>query len=239
MRLAGLAGIASSLEARSTWRALDPTAPEDYRQLAALLLDRWYEQGVQYVGIGGGQGTGKSTLGRLLMQAGELSGLNTCVLSIDDFYLPRADRLALARQVHPLLATRGPPGTHDIALCRSVLDSLPHSREVAVPVFDKGRDDRHRIAHGGRLRRRRRARGLVRGRAAVAAEAPRQARQQPGTRTRPRRRRGAATSTTRWAQPTRSCSGGSSPSSTCRPPTWRQCAAGACSRRRKGPRSCA
>ncbi len=142
MRLAQLAGVASSLEARSTWRALDPTAPEDYRQLAALLLDRWYEQGVRHVGIGGGQGAGKSTLGRLLMQAGELSGLNTCVLSIDDFYLPRADRLDLARHVHPLLATRGPPGTHDIALCRSVLDALPHSREVAVPVFDKGRDDR-------------------------------------------------------------------------------------------------
>ena len=140
MRLAELAGVASSLEARSTWRALDPTAPEDYRQLAALLLDRWYEQGVRHVGIGGGQGAGKSTLGRLLMQAGELSGLNTCVLSIDDFYLPRADRLDLARHVHPLLATRGPPGTHDIALCRSVLDALPHSREVAVPVFDKGRD---------------------------------------------------------------------------------------------------
>ncbi|MDE0009027.1 MAG: kinase, partial [Gammaproteobacteria bacterium] len=142
MRLAGLAGITSSVEARSTWRALDPRAPEDYRQLAALLLDRWYEQGVQFVGIGGGQGAGKSTLGRLLVQAGELSGLSTCVLSIDDFYLPGADRLALARQVHPLLATRGPPGTHDVALCRSVLDALPYSREVAVPVFDKGRDDR-------------------------------------------------------------------------------------------------
>ena len=142
MRLAQLAGITSSVEARSTWRALDPTAPEDYRQLAALLLDRWYEQGVQYVGIGGGQGAGKSTLGRLLVQAGALSGLSTCVLSIDDFYLPQPDRLALARRVHPLLATRGPPGTHDIALCHSVLDALPYSREVAVPVFDKGRDDR-------------------------------------------------------------------------------------------------
>ena len=142
MRLAELAGITSSVEARSTWRALDPRAPEDYRQLAALLLDRWYDQGVQYVGIGGGQGAGKSTLGRLLVQAGELSGLSTCVLSIDDFYLPRADRLALAQEVHPLLATRGPPGTHDIALCHSVLDTLPHFREVTVPVFDKGRDDR-------------------------------------------------------------------------------------------------
>ena len=142
MPRAQLAGIASSLEARTTWRALDPKAPEDYRQLAALLLDHWYEQGVQCVGIGGGQGAGKSTLGRLLMQAGELSGLRTCVLSLDDFYLPQADRLALARQVHPLLATRGPPGTHDIALCQSVLDALPYAREVAVPVFDKGRDDR-------------------------------------------------------------------------------------------------
>ena len=142
MRLARLAGITPSVEARSTWRALDPKAPEDYRQLAALLLDRWYDQGVQYVGIGGGQGAGKSTLGRLLTQAGELSGLRICVLSIDDFCLPQAERLALARQVHPLLATRGPPGTHDVTLCRSVLDALPYAREVAAPTFDKGRDDR-------------------------------------------------------------------------------------------------
>ena len=142
MRLAQLAGLSSSVEARSTWRALDPMAPEDYRQLAALLLDRWYDQGVQYVGIGGGQGAGKSTLGRLLTEAGKLSGLRTCVLSIDDFYLPQADRQALGRRVHPLLATRGPPGTHDIALCHSVLDALPYAHEVDVPVFDKGRDDR-------------------------------------------------------------------------------------------------
>ena len=142
MRLARLAGVTSSVEARSTWRALDPKAPEDYRQLAPLLLDHWYEQGVQYVGIGGGQGAGKSTLGRLLMQAGELSGLRTCVLSIDDFYLPQAERHALAREVHPLLATRGPPGTHDVALCHSVLDALPYFREVSVPTFDKGKDDR-------------------------------------------------------------------------------------------------
>jgi len=37
------------------------------------------------------------------------------VLSLDDFYLGHAARLQLARDIHPLLATRGVPGTHDIA----------------------------------------------------------------------------------------------------------------------------
>ena len=38
------------------------------------------------------------------------------MLSLDDLYLPKAERLRLARDVHPLLATRGVPGTHDVAL---------------------------------------------------------------------------------------------------------------------------
>lgn len=142
MRLARLAGIEPSLEAVSTWRALDPAAPEDYRQLAALLVDAWYENGCRRVGLPGGQGAGKTTLGRLLEQAGELSGLRIRVLSLDDFYLTRAERLALAEAVHPLLATRGPPGTHDVDRCRDALVALAGPGDVRVPVFDKGRDDR-------------------------------------------------------------------------------------------------
>ena len=33
--------------------------------------------------------------------------------SMDDLYLGRAARVDLARRIHPLLATRGVPGTHD------------------------------------------------------------------------------------------------------------------------------
>ena len=44
-------------------------------------------------------------------------GQRVAVLSIDDFYLDQdANAQRSARDVHPLLATRGPPGTHDVAL---------------------------------------------------------------------------------------------------------------------------
>lgn len=68
----------------------------------------------------------------------------TCV-SLDDVYLTRAERRELARRAHPLLETRGVPGTHDVPLAHRVLDVLTHStaaRKVAVPAFDKAADDR-------------------------------------------------------------------------------------------------
>ncbi len=94
------------------------------------------------VGICGPQGSGKSTLTALLGRLLEARGLKTAVLSIDDLYLPRAERLTLADTVHPLLATRGVPGTHDPALGVAVLDALAESGPVPLPRFDKARDDR-------------------------------------------------------------------------------------------------
>src|SRR5690606_21796100 len=64
------------------------------------------------------------------------------VLSIDDVYLDRGARQALARDVHPLLATRGPPGTHDLALAFATLDALRDTGAAALPRFDKPGDRR-------------------------------------------------------------------------------------------------
>ncbi len=69
-------------------------------------------------------------------------GLGTAVLALDDFYLRRDERQALARNVHPLLATRGVPGTHDIDLLSNALDALLKGRSATVPRFDKASDDR-------------------------------------------------------------------------------------------------
>ena len=69
-------------------------------------------------------------------------GQQAIALSIDDFYLGHAARQALARRVHPLCATRGAPGTHDVALACEVLDALREGRAVALPRFDKIADDR-------------------------------------------------------------------------------------------------
>ena len=75
------------------------------------------------------------------MQACERLGLRAATLSLDDVYHTRAARAALAERVHPLLATRGVPGTHDLALLWSVFESLTADR-IRLPVFDKGLDDR-------------------------------------------------------------------------------------------------
>ena len=40
--------------------------------------------------------------------------MNVFKISIDDFYKTRKDRLALSKKIHPMLLTRGVPGTHDI-----------------------------------------------------------------------------------------------------------------------------
>lgn len=92
--------------------------------------------------IGGVQGTGKSTLAAQLVDLARSRKLHAVTLSIDDFYLGRRTRQQLGRSVHPLLATRGPPGTHDIALACEVLDQLRDRRPTRLPHFDKIADRR-------------------------------------------------------------------------------------------------
>ncbi|WP_424684009.1 kinase [Frateuria sp. YIM B11624] len=97
------------------------------------------------LGLSGLQGSGKSTLARVMKAEAEARGWPTDVLALDDFYYPRSEREVLSREVHPLLRTRGVPGTHEIELLLSVLAALPHASEklpVTWPRFDKGRDTR-------------------------------------------------------------------------------------------------
>jgi len=94
------------------------------------------------VGICGPQGSGKTTTARVVAALLEARGLKVATLSLDDLYLPRADRETLAREIHPLLRTRGAPGTHDVALGLAVLDGLAGEGETALPRFDKATDDR-------------------------------------------------------------------------------------------------
>ena len=98
------------------------------------------------VAINGCQGSGKTTVGDYLCDAlAQEHDLNAVALSLDDFYLTLAERQALASSVHPLLVTRGVPGTHAMGLLRDTLAQLlevnRHSA-VAIPRFDKSIDDR-------------------------------------------------------------------------------------------------
>lgn len=106
------------------------------------VLDDALHHGSRILAIGGLQGTGKSTLAAQLVALAREGGLRAVALSIDDFYLGRRERLRLGRTVHPLLATRGPPGTHDVALACETLDALRDGRPTRLPRFDKIADRR-------------------------------------------------------------------------------------------------
>ena len=92
------------------------------------------------IAILGAQGSGKTTLARAAA-----ARFGAAQISIDDVYLTRAEREALARDVHPLFITRGPPGTHDLAMLTGLMDRLSAARPddgTPLPDFDKRGDDR-------------------------------------------------------------------------------------------------
>lgn len=98
--------------------------------------------GFRVLGLSGAQGIGKSTLARRLINDAGQSGRRAGLLALDDYYLTKAERDELARSVHPLLAVRGPPGTHDTARLARDITALRSGKSVRVPRFDKSKDDR-------------------------------------------------------------------------------------------------
>ena len=97
------------------------------------------------VGLTGGQGTGKTTISSILMIIlKKYFKLKVFKISIDDIYKTKNDRIKLSKKVHPLLLTRGVPGTHDISYMSSFIKKA-NSRKfksIILPKFDKAIDDR-------------------------------------------------------------------------------------------------
>ncbi len=96
------------------------------------------------VGLSGPPGTGKSTLARgLAYLLREGASLVTVIVSLDDYYWGQAERRALAQSVHPLLSTRGVPGTHDMTSLSRVLGALLNRTRGSVSLrrFDKALDE--------------------------------------------------------------------------------------------------
>lgn len=90
-------------------------------------------------GILGGQGTGKTTLAKILKLIMADFGYSLISLSLDDLYKTYEERQTL-QKLDPRLIWRGPPGTHDIELGIQILDHLKNSDPVttiALPRFDK------------------------------------------------------------------------------------------------------
>ena len=94
------------------------------------------------LGLCGAQGSGKSTLATALADRLRAGGHSVAILSLDDLYKTKADRMAMARDVHPLFRTRGVPGTHDLDRAFAALDRLERRAPALFPRFDKASDDR-------------------------------------------------------------------------------------------------
>ncbi|KZY33209.1 MULTISPECIES: hypothetical protein [unclassified Oleiphilus] len=126
--------------------------PESYLTQASIWFDPLvktiikHHKGAQktiIVGLNGCQGSGKTTLADYLSLSFQAEGLKSLSISIDDFYLTHDQRQHLARDIHPMLKTRGVPGTHDLNLALNTLHALKsHNQEISIPRFDKATDDR-------------------------------------------------------------------------------------------------
>jgi D-glycerate 3-kinase len=120
--------------------------PRLYLPLAAWLNQQRQPGRPLLVGLNGSQGSGKSTLCALIKWLLEAAfDCHACIISIDDLYLPKAERNRLGETIHPLLATRGVPGTHDVPLGLTLLKQLKSAEpgdEIELPRFSKALDDR-------------------------------------------------------------------------------------------------
>lgn len=125
-----------------TARLHPPSHPGFPRDFVATVLDDALAQNGRMYAIAGLQGSGKSTLAAQMVALAKTRGLRALALSIDDFYLGRRERQRLGGAVHPLCATRGPPGTHDVGLACRVLDALAAGQPARLPRFDKIADRR-------------------------------------------------------------------------------------------------
>lgn len=139
------AHLAALIAAEGLPAAYHATIEAQWRPLAAFIAAQAAKLGGPLVvGISGSQGSGKSTLCRvleILLASGH--GLHAATLSLDDLYLTRRERAVLAGEVHPLFATRGVPGTHDVGLGLSLLGAVRSGKAgLVLPLFDKARDDR-------------------------------------------------------------------------------------------------
>ncbi len=89
--------------------------------------------------IAGSQGIGKSTLLNIIKMIFKHE-LKKEILSInlDNFYYDKGYRIKLAKRIHPLLKTRGVPGTHNIKQIDKTVNSFVKSKyPIKIPIFDK------------------------------------------------------------------------------------------------------
>jgi len=97
------------------------------------------------LGFSGGQGSGKTTVtGILKIILKKFFKRRIHVSSIDDFYKALEDRNKISNKIHPLLKTRGVPGTHDINLVKNFFNTIRKKKfkKIKIPKFEKAMDNR-------------------------------------------------------------------------------------------------
>ena len=98
-----------------------------------------------FLGFCGGQGSGKTTVTRILkIILTKFFERRIHVSSIDEFYKTSEDRIKMANEIHPLFKTRGVPGTHDINLIKNFFDIIKKKKfkKIKLPKFEKAADNR-------------------------------------------------------------------------------------------------
>jgi len=94
--------------------------------------------------ISGPQGCGKTTLLKLIKNNFKnFYNIDPLCISLDDYYLTKKQREDLSKRIHPLLKTRGVPGTHAIKKITKTIELFNKKKyPIKIPKFDKLNDDR-------------------------------------------------------------------------------------------------
>ena len=110
-----------------------------------------------FLGFSGGQGSGKTTVAKILkIILKKFFKREIYVSSIDDFYKTLKDRNEMSHTIHPLFKIRGVPGTHDISLVKKFFDFIKKKifKKFKLPKFDKSMDDRLKKKYWSNIKKR-------------------------------------------------------------------------------------
>ena len=122
------------------------TLSKSYPNNVQYVID-WLEQVLPHhtspfcLAINGAQGSGKSTLSNYLKAYLESQDIATEIVSLDDFYLSKAQRAERASRYHPLFKVRGVPGTHDVNFAIEQVKRFKNGEDFILPRFNKATDE--------------------------------------------------------------------------------------------------